>query len=69
RFSPGIFMREKKDVSDVISYLNRISGLLGISGKWSDRRDIEREMVKGNKRSVLAFNIEVTRLKKYIGAY
>ncbi len=64
-----ICKREKKDVSDVISYLNRRSGLLGISGKWSDRRDIEREMVKGNKRSVLAFNIEVTRLKKYIGAY
>lgn len=64
-----ICKKENKDVSFVISYLNRRSGLLGISGKWVDRRDIEREMVGGNKRAVLAFNKEVTRLKKYIGAY
>ncbi len=64
-----ICKKEKKDVSLVTSYLNRRSGLLGISGEWADRRDIEREMKKGNKHAALSFNKEVTRLKKYIGAY
>ena len=64
-----IVKKEKIDVSEVISILNRRSGLFGISGKWIDRRDIEHEMEKGNKRAALAFNKEVTRLKKYIGAY
>lgn len=64
-----IVKKEKIDVSEVISILNRRSGLFGITGKWIDRRDIEREMKKGNRRATLAFNKEVTRLKKYIGAY
>lgn len=64
-----ICKKEKKDVSLITSYLNRRSGLLGISGEWADRRDIESEMKKGNNRAALAFNKEVTRLKKYIGAY
>ncbi len=61
--------KENKNVSEVINSLNRKSGLLGISGKWTDRRDIEREMEKGDPRAELAFNKEVHRLKKYIGAY
>lgn len=61
--------KENKNVSEVINSLNRKSGLLGISEKWTDRRDIEREMEGGDKRAELAFNKEVHRLKKYIGAY
>ena len=61
--------KENKNVSEVINSLNRKSGLLGISGKWADRRDIEREMERGDKKAELAFNKEVHRLKKYIGAY
>lgn len=61
--------KEERDASCVINDLNRKSGLLGISGRWADRRDIELEMEKGNNRAALAFNKEVHRLKKYIGAY
>ncbi|MEO0294118.1 MAG: acetate kinase [candidate division WOR-3 bacterium] len=61
--------KENKTVSEVIDDLNHRSGLLGISGKWSDRRDILREMSKGDKRAELAFNKEVHTLKKFIGGY
>lgn len=64
-----ICKKENKDVYEVINILNRQSGLKGISGEWADRRDIEREMAKGNERATLAYNKEVHRLKKYIGAY
>lgn len=55
--------------SDMESLLNRKSGLLGITGKYIDRRDIIEAMKSGDKRAALAFEIECYRLKKYIGAY
>mgnify|MGYP001025652112 CR=1 FL=1 len=61
--------KENKEVSEVINDLNRKSGLLGLSGKWADRRDINKEMEKGNRRATLAFKKEAHRLKKYIGGY
>jgi acetate kinase len=61
--------KEDKKVSEVIDDLNHKSGLLGLSGKWSDRRDILREMAKGDKRAELAFGKEVHSLKQFIGAY
>jgi acetate kinase len=49
--------------------LNKKSGLLGITGKYADRRDIEKAKQEGDKRALLAQNIEAHRVKKYIGAY
>jgi acetate kinase len=49
--------------------LNKKSGLLGITGKYSDRRDIENAAAEGDKRSALAQEMEAYRLRKYIGAY
>lgn len=51
------------------SALNKKSGLLGITGKYTDRRDIQAEVEKGNERAALAQDIEAYRLKKYIGSY
>ena len=53
----------------IISILNRKSGILGITGKLTDRRDVTEAMKKGDDRAKLAFDIEVYRIKKYIGAY
>lgn len=53
----------------IISILNRKSGIYGITGKYTDRRDVERAMEKGEKRAKLAFDIETYRIKKYLGAY
>jgi acetate kinase len=66
-----LFMIEKEgfyaDEIDLI--LNKKSGLLGITGKYMDRRDIEKGASSGDRRCQLANEIETYRLKKYIGAY
>ncbi|WP_428897957.1 acetate kinase [Parelusimicrobium proximum] len=55
--------------ADVYSVLNKKSGVLAISGKYADRRDIELAAEKGDKRSQLAIDMESYRIKKYIGSY
>lgn len=56
-------------VQDIDNALNKKSGLLGVSGKYADRRDISKAMAEGDKRAELAFNLETYRLRKYIGSY
>ena len=51
------------------SALNKKSGLFGITGKYTDRRDIQKAKLDGDKRALLAQDIEAHRVKKYIGAY
>jgi acetate kinase len=55
--------------AEVEKKLNKESGVLGITGKWADRRDIEQAAEKGDKIARLAQEIESYRIKKYIGAY
>ncbi|MCF7928251.1 MAG: acetate kinase [Spirochaetales bacterium] len=54
---------------EVEKILNKKSGVLGVSQKWVDRRDIEQNAWKGNETAIMTQNIEAYRLKKYIGAY
>jgi acetate kinase len=54
---------------DVEKALNKESGVLGITGEFVDRRDIEIAAEKGNERAKLAIEMESYRLKKYIGSY
>jgi acetate kinase len=49
--------------------LNKKSGLLGITGKYNDRRDIQKAAQAGDTRAALAQDMEAHRVKKYIGAY
>ncbi len=56
-------------VQEVDNALNKKSGLLGVSGKYVDRRDVIKAMEAGDKRAELAFNLETYRLRKYIGSY
>jgi acetate kinase len=49
--------------------LNKQSGLLGLTGKYTDRRDIQKADLAGDKRAALAQDIEAQRVKKYIGGY
>jgi len=63
-------MREKKySPNEMDDILNKKSGLLGISNKYTDQRDIIKAMEDGDRKAKLAFEIETYRLKKYIGAY
>ncbi len=67
----GFFVtRHSEHDSDAIEQImNRKSGVLGITGDLVDRRDIVSAAEKGNKRAMLALDIESYRIKKYIGAY
>lgn len=66
-----LFMIEKEGfyVEEVDSILNKKSGLLGITGKYMDRRDIDKAAEAGDERAQLAQDIEAYRLRKYIGSY
>lgn len=65
------YVMEKEDLSttEMKTILNNRSGLLGITGKYVDRRDILDAALRGNRRAELALQIETYRIKKYIGAY
>ena len=51
------------------SYLYRECGLLGISGKSNDIRDLLKLESEGDVRAELALEVFVYRIKKYIGSY
>lgn len=65
------YLVNKMDMTldEVLSYLNKKSGVLGISGISSDFRDLERAVEAGDKNAKLAVDIFCYRVKKYIGAY
>ncbi|NLJ45614.1 MAG: acetate kinase [Treponema sp.] len=55
--------------ADIEKKLNKESGVLGVTGKWADRRDVETGAEKGDPRALAALHLESYRIKKYIGAY
>lgn len=57
------------DIHKVNSILNKESGLLGISGKYSDMRELESAADAGDERAQLALEIFCYRLAKYIAAF
>ena len=54
---------------DISRILNRESGLLGVSESSSDMRDIHEAMRAGDEKALLANEIFVDRIQKYIGQY
>lgn len=65
------FLMEKMNMKpqEMADFLNKKSGVLGITGISSDMREIESAAAEGNKRAQLALNMYNYRIKKYIGAY
>lgn len=64
-----IMEKEKLSIDEINSYLNKKSGVLGISEVSSDFRDIESAIDSGNEKARLAFDIFCYKVKKYIGEY
>jgi len=58
-----------KKPQEMADYLNKQSGVLGITGISSDMRDIENADKAGNERAHLALEMYAYRIKKYVGAY
>ncbi len=64
------FLAEKKGktAAEMVNYLNKEGGVLGISGVSSDMRELEEAIKKGNKRAELALEMYCYRILKHIGA-
>lgn len=65
------FMMQKENLSakEIDSILNKKSGVIGITGRFTDRRDVIENANAGDRLCSLALDIEAYRLKKYIGSY
>lgn len=66
---PFIMEKTGHTAEEVLSTLNKKSGLLGVSGLSSDLRDIEEATEEGNDRAEVALDIFASRIHKYIGSY
>ncbi len=65
------YLAQKKGwtISETLTYLNKKSGVAGISGVSSDFRDLTAARDSGNKRAALALDMFSYACKKYVGAY
>lgn len=66
---PYIMEKEGKSAGEVLNDLNKKSGLLGISELSSDSRDIEDGCKEGNEKCILAQEMFVKAIVKYIAQY
>ncbi len=57
------------DIHQTLNYLNKKSGVLGISGVSSDFRDLSKAASEGNERAALALDMFAYRVQKYIGSF
>jgi acetate kinase len=65
------FMMSQEDMSidDALNVMNKKSGILGISGKSSDLREVLEGMQDGDERCRLAVDMVAYNIKKYVGSY
>lgn len=61
--------REGVSVDQIEEWLNRKSGLLGVSGTSRDMRDLLEREQQGDERAALAVEMFCYRVRKIIGAY
>ena len=64
-----IMRREGKTFDEMDAILNRESGILGVSGRSGDMRDVLAAADAGDERSKLAIEMYVYRIQKAIGSY
>ncbi|MCP4451867.1 MAG: acetate kinase, partial [Planctomycetes bacterium] len=71
-FDPAIlfYLADKGyDIKQLNTLCNKKSGLLGISGKSNDMRNLGELAAKGDERAQLAIDIFCYRVRKYVGMY
>ena len=66
---PFLMRKEGMTTDEIDTYLNKKSGVLGLSGLSSDFRDLEDAADKGNERAKLAIDVFAYTVRKYIGSY
>ena len=65
------FMMKKLNCSpdEMETYLNKKSGMAGVSGVSSDSRDVEAAMKEGSERAKLTYDLYVNRVVNMVGGY
>ena len=61
--------KEGASLKEVMSVMNKKSGMLGLSGVSSDFRDLDKGISEGNERCRLAVELFAYQTAKYVGAY
>jgi len=62
--------KEGMSISEIVSMLNKQSGLLGVSGLTSDMRELlDEEKENNDRRAKLAVDMFCASVRRYIGAY
>lgn len=56
-------------IDQMLNILNKKSGLLGLSEKSSDMRDVMKDAAEGDEQCALTIDIWAYSIRKYIGAY
>jgi len=65
------YMMKKLNLSpdEMDTYLNRKSGMLGISGISSDARDVDAAFLKGDERAIITRELYTNRITNIVGGY
>ncbi|MDD6327232.1 MAG: acetate kinase [Eubacteriales bacterium] len=61
--------KEDKSLKEIMEVLNKKSGVLGLSGRSSDFRDINKGIAEGSKRCEIAMQTFCYQASKFIGGY
>ncbi len=64
-----VMEREGMNINEMLNTLNKKSGLLALSGKTGDIRDLRMLRDQGDERAAMALNVLAYRVRKYVGAY
>ncbi len=64
-----IMKKENLNIDEMMTILNKKSGLYGISQVTGDIRDLKGLIAEGNEKAKLAIDMFAYRVRKYIGAY
>ncbi|AXH11598.1 acetate/propionate family kinase [Halarcobacter bivalviorum] len=65
------YLMDKKNMNshEIVDYLNKKSGILGVSGVSSDLREVIKAAKDGDHRAKLSIDMLCNRIKKYICSY
>ena len=66
---PFLMERTGMSAQEIDAYMNKKSGMLGVSGVSSDFRDLATATKQGNERAALARKMFCYKVRQFIGAY
>jgi acetate kinase len=66
---PYLMERKEMNSHQIVDYLNKKSGILGVSGISSDLREVIKASNDGDKRATITIEMMCNRIKKYLCSY